>query len=277
MERMPQLCSKADVHSYFQIMERIGKGSYGSVYKAKVLPLARMELPEFHSQTSASTSVAVKEIESVTREIEIMKLISGPNVLRCYGCFTDDLKRTHIVMELCEGITLFERTLNWITHKTRFSRDDKQRILKEVAIGISTLHDMDIAHRDIAPSNIMLCGDNVKIIDYGFSIITTNQRHLAEAAEWDVVGTFPDPQMPILELSKYQDIWAWGQLAVHTYSGKILLTRKGRGAEYQPLGDGLDMYQLKPAIVELIKNLTDPDKPISQRPSLQNIIDTMAA
>jgi hypothetical protein len=46
-DRQPRLCSRKDVHSYFKIMEELGQGGFGSVYKAKVLPLAIKELPEF--------------------------------------------------------------------------------------------------------------------------------------------------------------------------------------------------------------------------------------
>lgn len=285
MERPPQLCKHGDIRNYFEIMEKLGEGTYGSVYKAKVLPSAIEELPEFHNlvllQKSDTPHVAVKSLvysesgPNIKYEIEIMKLVRGPNVLRCYGCFTDKNGTTHIVMDLCKGISLFNRIQNWILRVGNFSRADKQRILKDAAIGISALHDMNIVHRDISPNNIMICGNDVKIIDYGFSVLLTDKDHFDEALKWDFSGTFPDPQSPPLELSKSMDIWAWGQIAVHTYSGQLLITREDHTVSYRPLGYTLDKYQLKPEIVDLLRDLTDIDRPISKRPTLQDIISTM--
>jgi len=76
--------------------------------------------------------------------------VDHPNIVKFYQVYRDS-KYFHIVMELCDGVELFEH----LTNIGKFSEADAALIIKQILSAIKHLHDKNIAHRDLKPENII--------------------------------------------------------------------------------------------------------------------------
>ena len=112
-------------------------------------------------------SLDAKEKIRFFSEIEILKVLDHPNIVRLYEVFHDD-KRYYLVTELCTGGELFEE----ITKRNSFSEQDAASIIKQVLSAVAYCHSKQICHRDLKPENILMDSKNnntIKIIDFGTS------------------------------------------------------------------------------------------------------------
>ena len=139
----------------------MGTGAFGEVRKC------------VNRKTGAIRAVKVmrkdaldpKEKTRFFYEIEILKMLDHPNILKLYEIYQDD-KRYYLVTELCTGGELFEE----ITKRSTFSEKDAANILQQVLSAMSYCHAKNICHRDLKPENILLDSKNnnaVKVIDFG--------------------------------------------------------------------------------------------------------------
>lgn len=99
-------------------------------------------------------------------EIEIMKKLDHPNILRLFEIFYDD-KRYYLVTELCTGGDLFDE----INKRKRFQEKDAAIIIKQVLEAAAYCHANLIMHRDIKPENIQIDGktENIKLVEFNAS------------------------------------------------------------------------------------------------------------
>ena len=107
---------------------------------------------------------------SVFVEVEILKTLDHPNILKVYEYFEDDLKY-YIVMEYCEGGDLFDR----IEAEGTFTERYASKIMRLIFTGLNYLHTKQVVHRDIKPENILITNKgkfeefNIKIIDFNIA------------------------------------------------------------------------------------------------------------
>lgn len=116
---------------------------------------------------------------SVSREINLMQKLDHPNIVKFYESI-DTQKTINLVMENVKGKSLY--TYLKMKKNRRVNENEAKMIFKQIVEGVSYIHKMDIAHRDLKPDNILIdevksIGNrqldyNIKIIDFGFSIST---------------------------------------------------------------------------------------------------------
>ncbi|CRG95327.1 calcium dependent protein kinase 3, putative [Plasmodium gallinaceum] len=142
--------------------EPLGKGTYGCVYKAtdKLLKISR-----------AVKVVSKKKLKNIPRfrqEIDIMKNLDHPNVVKLLETFEDD-EQIYLVMELCTGGELFDK----IVKKGCFIESYASFIMKQIYSVVNYLHIRNISHRDLKPENFLFYDKNpdslIKIIDFGLA------------------------------------------------------------------------------------------------------------
>ncbi|KAH8582407.1 calcium calmodulin-dependent kinase with a kinase domain and 4 calmodulin like EF hands [Cryptosporidium sp. chipmunk genotype I] len=156
------LSTKGDINQYYNLENTIGRGSWGevkiAVQKATGIRRAAKKIPKYF----------VEDVDRFKQEIEIMKSLDHPNIIRLYETFEDNTD-IYLVMELCTGGELFER----VVHKRVFRESDAARIMKDVLSAVAYCHKLNVAHRDLKPENFLFLTDSpdspLKLIDFGLA------------------------------------------------------------------------------------------------------------
>src|SRR5262245_52737763 len=160
----------------YEIVDAIGAGGMGEVYRARDTKLGRdvaiKVLP-------ASLTNDPDRLLRFTREAQVLAALSHPNIAAIYH--VEDAERSPaIVMELVEGETLAERI-----GRGPIPLDEALPIAKQIAEALEAAHEQGIIHRDLKPANVKIKDDGtVKVLDFG----------LAKLAEpFGAAGTTPSP------------------------------------------------------------------------------------
>ena len=147
--------------AHYEILEPIGKGGMGEVYRAKDSKLGRevaiKALPDEFARDA-------ERLARFKREAKVLASLNHPNIASIYGL--EQSGSTHfLVLELVDGETLEERIA-----KGPIPVDDAVSLFVQIAEGLEAAHDKGIVHRDLKPANIMIGADGkVKILDFGLA------------------------------------------------------------------------------------------------------------
>ncbi|NWU14754.1 NEK10 kinase, partial [Cephalopterus ornatus] len=174
----------------YAILEHLGSGAFGSVYKVRkhngqnLLAMKEINLhnPAF-GKDKKSRNGSVKNIVS---ELTIIKeQLCHPNVVRYYRTFLEN-DRLYIVMELIEGVPLGEHFHSLKEKQQQFTEDRIWHIFIQLCLALRYLHkEKRIVHRDLTPNNVML-GDKDKVTITDFGLAKQKQENCKLAS---VVGT----------------------------------------------------------------------------------------
>lgn len=191
----------------------MGEGQYGEVIKIiNKETKAPRALKVIHKHRYGFSQ---KQQEKLKREIEILKGLDHPNILKIFE-FYEDSEKVYIVMELCQGGELFDK----IVELGSLSEKDSSTIIEQVLSAIYYAHIHKIVHRDLKPENILLevSSDgnyNIKVIDWGFAILQED-KPLQET-----LGSpyYVAPEVLKRNYNEKCDIWSYGVILYILLSG----------------------------------------------------------
>lgn len=153
--------------NHYEIVEKLGEGGSGTVYKAFDRRLSRFVALKFLSREHNYNE---KKIKQFKKEARIAASLNHPNICLVYDI--GESQDTHyIVMEYIDGKTLREI----LDIKGYLSSKEALRIVIKVATALEVTHSQKIIHRDIKPENIMLTQDGqIKVTDFGLAKLRNN-------------------------------------------------------------------------------------------------------
>ena len=150
--------------SHYRVLEVIGGGGMGMVYKAEDLKLGRRVALKFLPDELAGDPLALKRFE---REARTASALEHRNICAIYGV-EEYQKQPFIVMQYLEGETLRDRMARVAVNDNALALDEILAIAAQICCGLQAAHAKNIIHRDIKPANIFLTeGGETKILDFG--------------------------------------------------------------------------------------------------------------
>lgn len=167
----------------YELIERLGRGGMGTVYKAVHTRLKRKVAVKLLRRELLEDENAVLRFQ---REMEAVGRLNHPNLVQALDA--DNIGGTHVlVMEYVEGVDL-AKILN---DTGRLSIDDACEIIRQAAEGLQHAHEKGLVHRDVNPSNLMLTPDGVvKVMDLGLARLRRGQLAGEElTVDGQAVGT----------------------------------------------------------------------------------------
>ncbi len=157
--------------SHYRVLEVIGAGGMGMVYKAEDLKLGRSVAVKFLPEDLADDPVALQRFE---REAQTASALNHPNICTIYE-IEEHEGQPFIVMELLQGDTLRGRISG--SEFEALTLAEVFDIALQVCDALQAAHDKGIVHRDIKPANIFLTTQGtVKILDFGLAKLLASEE-----------------------------------------------------------------------------------------------------
>lgn len=172
--------------SHYRILEKLGGGGMGVVYKAEDTSLGRFVALKFLPDDVAQNP---QSLERFHREARAASALNHPNICTIHD-FGQHQDRPFIAMELIDG-----RTLRAMADQ-RLSIELLARVGEQIAKALRVAHAAGIIHRDIKPENIMVRDDvYVKVLDFGLARLSLTSDSSWKSAERTDPGTTPGTLM----------------------------------------------------------------------------------
>ena len=254
----------------YEIIERIGVGSYGRVYK-----VSKNKKYYVLKEIPLNLSSAAEKINSVQNEADILSSLNNKYVVKFYESFKKN-HNIYIIMEYCDNGDLCS-FLNRIKKQRKSEEyfleiDFVWKLFIQMSIGLYYIHSKKIIHRDIKTLNIFLTKNfDAKIGDLGVAKILENTNHAMT-----FIGTpyYVSPEMcrnkPYNEKS---DIWALGCILYELLTFNHPFTATNQAALFIKILNN-KYNPFPPGVPEDLKNMVDfiLEKDYELRPSMADII-----
>jgi serine/threonine protein kinase len=205
--------------SHYKIIEKLGGGGMGVVYKAEDIKLNRFVAlkflpPEFTRDDEAK--------ERFIHEAQAASSLDHTNICTIYEVGETDKgpttagKQIFIAMACYEGITLKQAISN-----KQLAVSQVIDIAIQIAQGLQKAHEKNIIHRDIKPANVMITNDGaVKILDFGLAKLTGQTVLTKTGSTIGTVAYMSPEQARGEEVTAQTDIWSLGVILYEMLTGK---------------------------------------------------------
>jgi len=208
----PVLEEGAVLAGRYQIVETLGEGGMGAVYKAKDLELDRMvALKVIRPELAKNPAI----IDRFKQELLLSHRVTHRNVIRIYDLSEGDGVK-FITMEYIEGRDL--RSL--IREKKKYPPEEAVEIIQQVCLALEAAHNVEVIHRDLKPQNIMQDSTGrILVMDFGLAR-TLGGDGLTQTGA--IVGTmeYMSPEQALgKDLDQRSDVFALGLILYEMLTG----------------------------------------------------------
>ena len=222
------------LHGRYLVGKKLGQGGFGITYMGFDLVLScRVAIKEYYPRNDVSrdnnkSSELIWQTKNdyltgcknILREAQkLAKVNSVPNIVRVQDTFEEN-KTAYIIMDFIEGITLKDK----IKKEGTMPFEKVMQLLKPMIIGLKSLHENDIIHRDISPDNIMITSKNEPyLLDMGAAKDISVASGFSEPIGVAKHGFSPVEQYDsTTPIGPWVDVYALSATIFYCLSGKVL-------------------------------------------------------
>jgi serine/threonine protein kinase/tetratricopeptide (TPR) repeat protein len=199
--------------SHYKIIEKIGGGGMGIVYKAQDLKLDRFVALKFLPPHLTNSE---DEKQRFIHEAKAASALQHNNICAIHEIDETEDRQIFICMDYYEGETLDKR----IKEKP-LPIENAIEIAVQIATGLTKAHEKEIVHRDIKPANIMLTADGVvKVLDFGLAKLSTQTKLTKESTTLGTVSYMSPEQAKGEGVDHRTDIWSVGVVLYEMVAGE---------------------------------------------------------
>ena len=151
------------------------------------------------------------------QEVMNLKQLNHPNIPRLIDLDLVDAIQPWIATEFVSGLTIQEQ----VTKNSLLKLDEWTRALKDITSALTYVHSLGIYHRDISPSNIILCNEGAKLIDFGLSYLENTNTFSKSLT--NIAGTEPtlSPESLASKKDPKMDMFSLGSTFLFAATGKF--------------------------------------------------------
>ncbi|MGE5692451.1 MAG: protein kinase domain-containing protein, partial [Candidatus Zixiibacteriota bacterium] len=199
--------------SHYKILEKLGEGGMGVVYKAQDLRLDRLVALKFLPPPLGAEEEQKKRF---FQEAKAASALDHPNICTIHEIDQTDKGQIFICMAYYEG-----EPLNKKIERGPLKLEEVVSVALQIAQGLAKAHRQGIVHRDIKSGNVVITADGIaKIVDFGLAKLLGNTTHTKTKA----VGTpgYISPEQLSGDLADHRvDIWSLGVLLYEMLTGQL--------------------------------------------------------
>jgi serine/threonine-protein kinase len=241
----------------YRIVERLGRGGMGEVYRADDLKLGQPVALKFLREDVDTDAARLMQLHN---EVRMARQVSHPNVCRVYDV-ADVEGHTFLSMEFVDG----EDLASLLRRFGRFSVERSVELSRQICAGLAAAHERGVIHRDLKPANVMLdATGKVRITDFGLAGLT------GEAPRAGTPAYMAPEQLAGQEVTAQSDIYALGLVLYEIFTGQRAVEAKNVAELLRKREEGIPppsqiVRDLDPAIDRAILRCLEPDA--ADRPS----------
>ncbi len=255
----------------YRIVERLGRGGMGEVYRAEDLKLDMVVALKFLPPGRSRDPAWLRHLHD---EVRVARQVAHPHVCRVYDIAEVDCEH-FISMEYIDGedLAVLLRRIGQLPGPKAI------QIARQLCLGLAAAHDQGVLHRDLKPANIMLDeSGNVRITDFGIAALL-NRLEDEDTTIGSPAYMAPE-QIAGGELSQRTDLYALGLVFYEMFTGTPAIDAACRNDVEQahagggPVIDSTLLQDVDPAVVTVISHCLKPD-PQSRPHSARAVLDAL--
>ncbi|UCF78999.1 MAG: protein kinase [Candidatus Eiseniibacteriota bacterium] len=200
--------------SHYKILQKLGEGGMGVVYKAQDTRLGRTIALKFLSRELTREPAAK---DRFIQEARAASALDHPNICTIHEVGETEDGQTFISMACYEGVVLKKKI-----ELGGMDLDEVVRIAIQLAEGLAKAHGLSIVHRDIKPANVVITNDGVvKILDFGLAKLSGTTRLAERGSVSGTVAYMSPEQARGASVDCRTDIWSLGVLIYEMLTGRL--------------------------------------------------------
>ncbi len=214
--------------SHYQILERLGGGGMGVVYKARDLRLERIVALKF---LAAHRGTSEDHKRRFIREAKAASSLDHPNICTIHEIGEAEDGALFIAMAFYDGETLSDRIA-----RGRLPLAEAVDIALQIAGGLARAHEQGIVHRDVKPANVMLiAGGQVKLLDFGVARLADQSRLTRVGTAMGTAAFMSPEQFHGDPAGPEADVWSLGVVLYGMVTGRLPFEEAAESAMAQAI------------------------------------------
>jgi TOMM system kinase/cyclase fusion protein len=268
----------------YEILEELGSGSFGRVYRARQLSTGQSVAIKLLSEREATESSTGREADRFRRETQICAALSHTNIVQLIDSGETSAGQLYAVFAHVPGDTL----ATTLENEGSLDVAESLRLMTQVLDALACAHAKGIVHRDLKPANLMLSGTgarrNALVLDFGLGGLIEGRRRrewetLTQSREFLGTPLYAAPEQIAGEApTERADLYAWGLIFLECLTGRHPFEAEGAAARLFTGGGAVEIpaWLQDHRLGELLEKVTARD--VEKRDvSIESLIEALDA